>query len=146
SRHCEPEMIEPLIGRDRRRIDAVARGNLRGENHGTAEPEIDSRLTELRRADDFGAEHALEPLRGGFRIRRPQMNVIPSKARHSRLPMTAAQARHDRPADATLLRAGGSRAGQTRCYSLPRDTAMHGKRRTKEGAVAAQRKCITRLP
>ena len=59
--HGETEMIEAAIGRDRRRIDAVARGDRRNKNIGAAKLEIDARLALLHAANDLGAEHRLEP-------------------------------------------------------------------------------------
>src|SRR4249919_546085 len=64
------ETVETLIRRDRRRIDAVTGVDLSREDHGAAEPDVHARLSLLRRADDFRAEHTLEPLGRGLRIRR----------------------------------------------------------------------------
>jgi hypothetical protein len=80
-------MVEPLIGRRGRAIDAVAGGDLREEDVGAAELDVDARLAQLRAADHLRAEHALEPLRGRFRIGRAQMDVIPGKGRHGVSPV-----------------------------------------------------------
>src|SRR5690242_6047821 len=82
-------MVETLIWRGGRRVDAVSRRNLRGEDHGAAEPDIDARLALLRRADDLGAEHLLEPPCRSLRIGRPQVNMVPGKAWHSSSPSSA---------------------------------------------------------
>src|SRR6185437_13280332 len=83
----QPEMIEPLIRSSRRSIHAVAGLDLRGEDIGAAELDVDTRLAGLHGAHDLRAEHALEPLRGSFRIGRAQMNVIPSNIRHDVSPV-----------------------------------------------------------
>src|SRR4026209_2663991 len=77
ARNRKAEMVEALIRRDRRRIDAVTGIDLGQEDHGAPEPDVHARLSLLRRTDHLGAKHALEPLRGGVRIGRAQMNVIP---------------------------------------------------------------------
>src|SRR5512139_278734 len=102
------EMIEALIGSDRRRIDAVTGRNLRGEDHATTELDIDTRLSLLRRTDDFGAEHALEPLRRVLRIGRPKMNVVPGKTRHLRFSSDEYRK--------TRTRCGGPRNSFLGCY------------------------------
>ena len=61
---CQAEMIEPLIGRRWRRVDAITGIDLGGEDHRAAELDIDARLSEHGAADDLGTEHALKPLRG----------------------------------------------------------------------------------
>src|SRR5262245_33309074 len=71
------EMIETLIRRDWRRIDAVAGIDLRQKDHGAAKLDVYAWLALLRRADHLGVEHSLEPLRGGIRIGRAQVNMIP---------------------------------------------------------------------
>src|SRR6185437_12177903 len=83
----EPEMIEPLIRSSRRSIHAIAGLDLRGEDIGSAELDVDARLAGLHGAHDLRAEHALEPMRGGFRIGRAQMNVIPGDIRHDVSPV-----------------------------------------------------------
>src|SRR6185437_4031962 len=40
--HCQPEMIQPLIGRHRRGMDAVAGGDRRDEHIGAAELHVDA--------------------------------------------------------------------------------------------------------
>src|SRR5690348_13702031 len=47
----EAEMIEALIGRGRRCVDAITRRDRRNEDVGTAKLEIDARFASLRRAD-----------------------------------------------------------------------------------------------
>src|SRR5262249_28057997 len=64
----EPEMIEALVGRDRRRIDAIAGRDRRDEDVGAAELEVDARLALLHGADHLGAEHAFIPLGSRFGI------------------------------------------------------------------------------
>src|SRR5664280_1000554 len=44
----QAEMVEPLIGRRGRAIDAVAGGDLREEDIGAAELDVDARLAQLR--------------------------------------------------------------------------------------------------
>src|SRR4051794_16158619 len=75
-------MVEALIGRGGRGIDAVAGCDRRDEDVGAAELEVDARLALLHAADDLSAEHALEPLRGRLRIRAAQVDVIPGVGRH----------------------------------------------------------------
>src|SRR5262245_7913096 len=77
ARNRKAEMVKALIGRLGRRIDAVIGVDLSREDHGTAELDIHARLALLRRPDHLGTEHALEPLRGGLRIGRAQVNMIP---------------------------------------------------------------------
>src|SRR5215467_9114565 len=73
-------MVEPLVGRGRRRVH-VGRGR-RDEDVGTAELEVDTRLALLRGAQDLGAEHALVPLRRLLRIGAAQMDVVIGERRH----------------------------------------------------------------
>src|SRR6185437_10636079 len=116
----QAEMIKPLIGRHRRRIDAVAGFDFRNENLCPAQLEIDARLALLRRADHFGAEHALEPLRGRFRIRAAQVNVIPRVIRHDVSPLSGAE----------NTRAAFN-ATSRRSPTLPRESpSRYGNRRT----------------
>src|SRR5215510_222174 len=75
-------MVEALIGRPRRGIDAVASRDRGDEDVGAAELEVDARLALLHAADDLGAEYALEPLRGRLRVRAAQVDVIPGVCRH----------------------------------------------------------------
>src|SRR5215510_840323 len=75
-------MVEALIGRGGRGIDAVASRDRGDEDVGAAELEVDARLALLHAADDLGAEDALEPLRGRLRIRAAQMDVVPGVCRH----------------------------------------------------------------
>ncbi|GCC47191.1 hypothetical protein chiPu_0031386, partial [Chiloscyllium punctatum] len=71
--HRQPEMIEPLIGRHRRGIDAVALRHLRNENPGAAELDVDA----AGAADDLAAENVAQPGRCGFGIGTAQMDVVP---------------------------------------------------------------------
>src|SRR5262249_1007656 len=73
-------MIEALIGRGRRRVHL--RRGLRDENIGAAELEVDARLALLHRAQHFGAEHALVPLRRLLRIGAAQMHVVIGERGH----------------------------------------------------------------
>src|SRR4051795_714647 len=85
-------MVEALIGRGGRGIDAIAGRDRRDEDVGAAELEVDARLALLHAADDLGAEHALEPVRGRLRVRAAQVNVIPGVGRHWLFPSVAWQA------------------------------------------------------
>src|SRR5215470_5212673 len=86
----EPEVIEALVGRDRRRIDAIAGRDRRDEDVGAAELEVDARLALLHGADHLGAEHAFIPLGGRFGIGGSQMDVVPGVLDHVRSPSVAA--------------------------------------------------------
>src|SRR5215471_10138061 len=86
----EPEVIEALVGRDRRWVDAVAGRDRRDENVGAAELEVDARLALLHGADHLGAEHAFIPLGGRFGIGGSQMDVVPGVLDHVRSPSVAA--------------------------------------------------------
>src|SRR5262249_60704623 len=86
----EPEMIEALVGRDRRRIDAIAGRHRRDEDVGAAELEVDARLALLHGADHLGAEHAFIPLAGRFGIGGSQMDVVAGVLDHVRSPSVAA--------------------------------------------------------
>src|ERR1700745_4240562 len=81
----ESEVIEALVGRDRRRIDAIAGRDRRDEDVGAAELEVDARLALLHAADHLGAEHAFVPLGGPFRVGGAQMDVIPGVLGHGLL-------------------------------------------------------------
>src|SRR3569833_321565 len=83
--HEQPEMVEALIGRHRRDVDAVASLDRSDEDIAAAELHVDARLALLRRADHLGAEHALEPLGRPFRIGRTQMNVVEGDVGHDAL-------------------------------------------------------------
>src|SRR6266403_359505 len=61
----QPEMIEPLIGRLRRRVDAVAGRDRRDEYVGTAELDVDPPGA----TDDYAAEDIFKPDRSRFRVR-----------------------------------------------------------------------------
>src|SRR5262249_31018835 len=76
--HREPEMIEPLIGRHGRRVDAVALLDLGDEHVGAAELDVDS----PRAANDDAAENILEPRRGRLRIGAAQVDMVPGDDRH----------------------------------------------------------------
>src|SRR5262245_65547198 len=77
ARDRKAEMVETLIRRDWRRIDAVTGIDLCKKDHGATKPDVHAWLALLCRADHLCAEHALEPLRGGIRIGRAQVNMIP---------------------------------------------------------------------
>jgi hypothetical protein len=81
-------MIEPLVRRDRGRIDAIARLDRRDENVGAAQLEVNARFALLHAADHLGAEHALVPLGRRFGIGGTQMDVIPGV--HCRSPSCVA--------------------------------------------------------
>src|SRR5690349_2160468 len=68
SRYRKTEVIEALIGRYRRRIDAIAWADRRDEDLRPAELDVDTRLALLHRTDELRAEHPLEPLRRRFGI------------------------------------------------------------------------------
>ncbi len=78
--HRQPEMVEPLMGRHRRRVDAVSRGHRRDEDVGAAELDVDA----AGAADDHAAEHVFEPGRGRLGIGTAQVDVIPGDDRHGR--------------------------------------------------------------
>ena len=75
--HRQPEVIEPLIWRHRRRIDAVSDAHRRQENAVSAKPYIDTR----RRRHDLRAQHLGEPPRGCLGVRRANVDVIPCQLR-----------------------------------------------------------------
>src|SRR5258708_34892718 len=102
--HQEPEMIEALIGRNRRRIDAVARRHRRDEYIGAAKLEVNARLAALHGADHLGAEHAFVVAGGRLRIRAAQMDVIVSELGHHGLPSVAV---YKSPSQSPLLRQYG---------------------------------------
>src|SRR6266403_1446993 len=79
----QPEMIEPLIGRLRRRVDAVAGRNRRDEHVGAAELDVDPPGA----TDDHAAEDIFEPGRGRLRVGTAQMDMIPGDYRHGCLPL-----------------------------------------------------------
>src|SRR5262245_22720643 len=78
----EPEVVETLIWRHRRRIDAVARRHRRDEDVGAAELEVNAGLALLHGADHLGPKHALVPLGGRLGIGGSQMDVVPSVLGH----------------------------------------------------------------
>src|SRR5581483_162537 len=79
--HGQAEMVEPLIGSGRRRVDTVTRRDRGDENVGAAELDVDP----VRPADDDPAEDVLQPGRGRLRIGAAQMDVIPGDDRHGLL-------------------------------------------------------------
>src|SRR5262245_52729824 len=109
ARDRKAEMVETLIGRDRRRIDAVTGIDLGQKDLGSAEPDVHAWLALLRRADHFGAEHALEPLRGGLRIGCAQVNMIPLIVWHWSSPFWLCEPRQGRMSSATALLHGHPR-------------------------------------
>src|SRR5580700_11394717 len=74
----QAEMIEALIGRGGRRVDAVALLDLGDEDIGATELDVDAPGA----ADDDAAEYILKPRRGRLRIGAAQMDVIPGDDRH----------------------------------------------------------------
>src|SRR6476646_9503639 len=70
----QPEMIEPLIGRLRRRVNAVAGRNRRDEHVGAAELDVDPPGA----TDDHAAEDIFKPGRRRLWIRTAQMDLIPT--------------------------------------------------------------------
>src|SRR6266436_7653309 len=79
----QPEMIEPLIGRLRRRVDAVAGRDWRDEYVGTAELDVDPSGA----ADDHAAEDIFKPGRRRLRVGTAQVDMIPGDYRHRRSPV-----------------------------------------------------------
>src|SRR5579859_15277 len=77
--HRQPEMIEPLIGRHRRHVDAITWLDLGDEDVGAAELDVDA----TRAADNDAAENILKPRRGCLRIGAAQMDMVPGNDRHS---------------------------------------------------------------
>ena len=78
----QPEMVEALVRRRRRRVDAVAGLDRGDEDVGAADLQVDARRALLHGADHFGAQHLLEPLRGRLRIGAAQMDVVPGEFGH----------------------------------------------------------------
>src|SRR6185312_2108306 len=82
----QAEMVEPLIRRDGRGVDAIA-GCHRGNEHiGAAKLDVDPSGT----ANDHAAQNIFEP--GGRRLRvgTAQVDVIPGDYRHGGLPFGSA--------------------------------------------------------
>src|SRR5712672_791972 len=79
----QPEMIEPLIGRLRRRVDAVAGRNRRDEHVGAAELDVDPPGA----TDDHAAEDIFKPGRSRLRVGTAQVDMIPGDHRHRRSPV-----------------------------------------------------------
>src|SRR6516164_1895191 len=71
--HRQSEVIEPLIGGHRRRVDAVPRHNRRDEDHGAAKLDVDTPGA----TDDLTAENVFKPGRGRLRVGTAQMDVVP---------------------------------------------------------------------
>src|SRR5687768_12968985 len=83
----QPEMVEALIRRHRRGVDAVS-GRNRCDGHvGATELDVDS----ARAADDLAAQNIGKPSRGRFRIGTAQVDMVPSYCRHIRLPKPRAR-------------------------------------------------------
>ena len=74
-------MIESLIRRHRRRVDAVACRNRGDEDIGAAELDVDA----ARTAHDLPAEDIAQPGRGRLGVGAAQMNVVPGYNRHRSL-------------------------------------------------------------
>src|ERR1700682_5511912 len=66
----QAEVIEALIGRYRRRVDAVAGGDRRDEHVGAAELDVDAPGT----ANDLAAQNIVQPGRGRFGVGTAQMD------------------------------------------------------------------------
>ena len=69
-------MVEPLIGRDRRRIDVALLRDRRDEHVLPADLHVDARLALLHRADDLRIEHPLVVGGGLLRIAAADMDVV----------------------------------------------------------------------
>src|SRR5260221_1564847 len=80
--YCQPEMIEPLVGRLRRRVDAVAGRDRCDEQIGSAELDVDPPGA----TDDHAAEDIFEPGRSRLRVGTAQVDMIPGDYRHCRSP------------------------------------------------------------
>src|SRR5262249_35152197 len=83
-------MVEALIGRGGRRIDAVAGRDRRDEDVNAAQLEIDARLALLHGPDHLRAEHALVIARGRLRIGAAQVDVIVGELGHGGGPPSVA--------------------------------------------------------
>src|SRR6266403_3688526 len=94
----QPELIEPLIGRLRRRVDAVAGRNRRDEHVGAAELDVDPPGA----TDDHAAEDIFKPGRRRLRIGTAQMDMIPRDYRHRRSPRLPTMRRLSRASGSTL--------------------------------------------
>ncbi len=81
--HGQAEMVETLIGRHRRGIDAVARSDGRDEHIGATEFDVDP----PRATDDLASENVLQPCGGALGIGAAQMNMVPGDGRHLGLPI-----------------------------------------------------------
>src|SRR5262249_13694066 len=102
--HGEPEMIEALIGRARRRIDTLV-GRVRRDNDvGAAQLEDGTPLALLHAAEPLGPESAFEPSGRRLLIRAAQVDGNPGVLGHGAFPVA-----RPRPA----LR----RLGETQCGS-----------------------------
>src|SRR5713226_9551109 len=80
--YCQPEMIEPLVGRLRRRVDAVAGRDRCDEHVSAAELDVDPPGA----TDDHAAEDIFKPGRSRLRIGTAQVDMIPGDYRHRRSP------------------------------------------------------------
>src|SRR5262249_23005324 len=80
--HGEAEMVEPLIGRRRRGVDAIARVDRGDENIGAAELDVDATGT----AHDLAAQDVAQPRRSRLGIGAAQMYVVPGELYHRALP------------------------------------------------------------
>jgi hypothetical protein len=89
----EPEMIEALVRRDRRRIDALPARDRRNEDIGATELEVNTRLALLHGADDLGAKHAFVPLGGRFGVGCAQMDMVPSVRGHRSISIGVARSK-----------------------------------------------------
>src|SRR3954466_11968550 len=77
-------MIEPLIGRDRRRVDVALLRHWRDEHVLPADLHVDALLPLLHRADDLRVEHALVIGCGLLRVAAADMDVVIGESAHRR--------------------------------------------------------------
>src|SRR4051812_25441922 len=112
--HHQPEMIEALIGRGRRRVDAVAGGHRRNEDIGTAELEVNARLVPLHGADDLGAEHLFVVAGGRLRIRAAQVDMVVGELGHRLFSLVSVEGSGELAGTKSGNAQGGWRAPATR--------------------------------
>src|SRR6266702_3242330 len=74
----QSDMVEPLVGRHRRRVDAVTRFDRRDEHLGAAELDVDAPGS----ADDLATQDIPQPRGGRFGIGTAQMDVVPGDDGH----------------------------------------------------------------
>src|SRR6266446_687313 len=96
----QPEMIEPLIGRLRRCVDAVVGRDRRDEHVGTAELDVDPPGA----TDDHAAEDIFKPGRSRLRVGTAQVDMIPRDYRHRRSPRLPSMRRLPRDLASAAMR------------------------------------------